>query len=85
MDAAIITTYRCSARCRMCSTWHFPAKPAHEFEPELLRNLPDGLGRVAITGGEPPVHQDLPEIVNMRAPRARRQGSPPRASSPTVS
>jgi MoaA/NifB/PqqE/SkfB family radical SAM enzyme len=72
MDAAIITTYRCNARCRMCKTWQFPTKPSQEFKPDLLRKLPGGLGRVNITGGEPLIRQDLPEIVDILAPKAKR-------------
>ena len=72
MDAAIITTYRCNARCQMCRTWEFPTKPSEEFKPELLRKLPSGLGRVNITGGEPLIRQDLPSIVDILAPKARR-------------
>jgi len=72
MDAAIITTYRCNARCRMCRTWAYPTKPSEEFRPDLLRKLPEGLGRVNITGGEPLIRQDLPEIVDILAPKARR-------------
>jgi Fe-coproporphyrin III synthase len=72
VDAAIITTYRCNARCIMCRTWQFPTKPSEEFAPELLRKLPDALGRVNITGGEPLIRKDLPEIVDILAPKARR-------------
>jgi Fe-coproporphyrin III synthase len=71
-DAAIITTYRCNARCRMCRTWEFPTRPSQEFKPELLRKLPAGLGRVNLTGGEPTIRQDLPEIVEIMAPKAHR-------------
>ncbi len=56
----------------MCKTWAFPSKPSEEFEPELLRKLPDGLGRVNITGGEPLIRQDLPEIVDILSPKAKR-------------
>jgi MoaA/NifB/PqqE/SkfB family radical SAM enzyme len=56
----------------MCRTWEFPTKPSEEFKPELLRKLPDGLGRVNITGGEPAIRSDLPEIVEILAPKARR-------------
>ena len=72
MDAAIIVTYRCNARCRMCKTWQFPTKVAEEFTPELLRKLPDGLGRVNLTGGEPLLRKDLGEIVDVLAPKAHR-------------
>jgi Fe-coproporphyrin III synthase len=72
VDAAIITTYRCNARCQMCRTWEFPTKPSDEFKPELLRRLPNELGRVNVTGGEPLIRQDLPEIVDILAPKARR-------------
>ena len=72
MDAAIILTYRCNARCRMCKTWQFPTKVAEEFTPELLRKLPDGLGRVNLTGGEPLLRKDLGVIVDILAPKAHR-------------
>jgi len=72
MDAAIIVTYRCNARCRMCKTWQFPTKVSEEFAPELLRKLPDGMGRVTLTGGEPLLRKDLPEIVDILAPKAHR-------------
>jgi Fe-coproporphyrin III synthase len=72
VDAAIIVTYRCNAHCAMCHTWQFPTKPAEEFAPDLLRKLPNDLGRVNITGGEPLIRRDLPEIVDILAPKARR-------------
>lgn len=72
MDAAIITTYRCNAHCRMCNTWQFPTKVEEEFSPKLLEKLPSGLGRVNITGGEPALRRDLPEIVEALAPKAHR-------------
>ena len=72
MDAAIIVTYRCNARCRMCQTWRFPTKVSEEFAPELLRKLPDGMGRVNLTGGEPLLRKDIHEIVDVLAPKARR-------------
>ena len=56
----------------MCHTWQFPTKVAEEFKPELLRKLPDGLGRVNLTGGEPLLRKDFDEIVDILAPKARR-------------
>jgi len=72
LDAAIILTYRCNARCQMCNTWQNPTSPAEEFTPELLKKLPEGMGRVNITGGEPTLRKDLPEIVDILAPKAHR-------------
>lgn len=72
MDAAIILTYRCNARCRMCNTWQYPTKISEEFKPDLLRKLPDGLGRVNLTGGEPLLRKDIDEIVDIMAPKAHR-------------
>ena len=72
MDAAIIVTYRCNAHCQMCNTWQFPSKPEDEFSPELLKKLPEGLGRVNITGGEPTLRKDLLQIVEILAPKAKR-------------
>lgn len=62
MDVAIIATYRCNARCRMCKTWQSPTKPSKESKPPLQRTLPPDLGRVNITGGEPLIQQDLLQI-----------------------
>lgn len=56
----------------MCQTWRFPTRKSEEFTPELLRKLPDGLGRVNITGGEPLMRTDLPEIIEILAPKAQR-------------
>ena len=56
----------------MCNTWQCPTKPDEEFAPELLEKLPGGLGRVNITGGEPSLRKDLPEIVEILAPKAHR-------------
>jgi len=72
LDAAVIVTYRCNAHCQMCNTWQFPTKPEDEFNPELLKKLPQGMGRVNITGGEPTLRKDLAEIVEILAPKARR-------------
>jgi MoaA/NifB/PqqE/SkfB family radical SAM enzyme len=72
MDAAIILTYRCNARCQMCDTWQYPTRVEEEFPPELLEKLPRGLGRVNLTGGEPALRKDLLRIVEVLAPKANR-------------
>lgn len=72
MDAAIIATYCCNTRCRACDTWAHPTRQPEEFAPDLLHRLPDGMGRVNITGGEPLIRRDLPQIVDILAPKAER-------------
>jgi Fe-coproporphyrin III synthase len=72
VDAAVIVTYRCNARCQMCNIWEFPTKPEEEFSPELLKKLPDGLRAINITGGEPALRKDLAEIVDVLSAKTRR-------------
>ena len=33
MEAAVIITYRCNARCHMCNTWQFPTRQEDEISP----------------------------------------------------
>ncbi|MCE5333269.1 MAG: radical SAM protein [Desulfobacteraceae bacterium] len=65
MECAVITTYRCNARCGMCHTWKYPTEPAEEFEPAILEKLPAGMQRLNITGGEPMLREDIREIVRI--------------------
>ena len=71
MEAAIITTYRCNCRCRMCHIWKYPTRPEEEFQPGVLSKLPR-LDFANITGGEPFLRDDLKEIVSILKTRARR-------------
>ena len=56
----------------MCNIWQHPTKPEEEFPPELLEKLPTGLTSVNITGGEPALRKDLPEIVDILSRKTRR-------------
>lgn len=60
-------TYRCNARCIMCSIggmkWN--DRPISFFEPFFASNLTDSLESINITGGEPTLRTDLPELVEM--------------------
>lgn len=71
MEAAIITTYRCPMRCKMCNIWDNPTKLSEEFKPELLEKLPH-LSGVNITGGEPFIREDIEDIVNILLRKADR-------------
>lgn len=61
-------TYRCNARCAICSYWTTPSKPTEELTRDQIS---EGLGRafeygtrfVNFTGGEPTLRTDLEDIV----------------------
>jgi MoaA/NifB/PqqE/SkfB family radical SAM enzyme len=65
MNASVITTYRCNARCHMCNIWQFPTDKTEELTPDIVAKLPDGLGRVNITGGEPMLREDIEEFIKV--------------------
>lgn len=72
VDAVLAVTYRCNARCAMCGIW--ASKPMPEMEAEEFERLPSSLRDVNLTGGEPFLRDDLPEVhatVHRTCPRAR--------------
>ena len=71
MEAAIITTYRCTNKCQMCNIWKHPTKSNEEFRAELLERLPD-LDFANITGGEPFLRDDIMEIIRILKKKAKR-------------
>jgi Fe-coproporphyrin III synthase len=62
LHGSIIVTYRCNARCTMCDVWKAPSKPADEIALDVIEKLPD-MFFTNVTGGEPFVRQDLPELI----------------------
>ncbi len=64
IDALVAITYRCNARCAMCNIWR--AKPSEELRPDAYAALPASLRSVNLTGGEPFLRDDLPDIVSKR-------------------
>ena len=72
MEACIIVTYRCNAKCHMCNTWQYPTKPAEEITPQIVDKLPKGLKFINITGGEPFLRKDLDEIVKVALTKTER-------------
>ena len=72
MEACLIVTYRCNAKCYMCHTWQHPTKKEEEFPPELVDKLPDGLNFINITGGEPFLRKDLDRIIEKALNKTRR-------------
>ena len=72
MEACLIVTYRCNARCYMCNTWQHPTKKGEEYGAELIDKLPDGLGFINITGGEPFIRGDIEDIAEKALTKTKR-------------
>jgi MoaA/NifB/PqqE/SkfB family radical SAM enzyme len=71
-SAIIAVTLNCNARCVMCDIWQQPS--ADEMQPAEYLRLPASLREINITGGEPFLRQDLPEVaaaIRQACPRAR--------------
>lgn len=62
LNGTVIVTYRCNARCTMCNRYKCPSKPEEELTLNTIKKLPE-MYFTNITGGEPFIREDLPEIV----------------------
>jgi MoaA/NifB/PqqE/SkfB family radical SAM enzyme len=72
MEACLIVTYRCNAKCYMCNTWKHPTIKSDEFQPDLVSKIPDGLKFINITGGEPFLRDDIADIVQIALKKTKR-------------
>lgn len=61
VDAVIAVTYRCNSQCAMCNIWRM--EDVQEVRPGAYRELPRSLKYINLTGGEPFLRSDLPEVV----------------------
>lgn len=61
-SAVVAVTMACQSRCTMCDIWQYGRGP--EMTPADYRRLPRSLREVNISGGEPFLRKDLPELVN---------------------
>lgn len=62
LNGTIIVTYRCNARCTMCNRYKAPSRPDEEISLDTIKKLPR-MYFTNITGGEPFIREDLPDIV----------------------
>lgn len=62
LNGTVIVTYRCNARCSMCSRYKAPSMAEEEISIETIRKLPR-MYFTNITGGEPFIRTDLIELV----------------------
>lgn len=61
--AFVAVTMRCNAKCIMCGIWK--NKKGGDLDPKYYKKLPKSLTSIDITGGEPFLRSDLPEIVSV--------------------
>ena len=61
--AIVAVTLNCNARCVMCDIWR--NRQDGEMRPEEYRRIPASLKDVNITGGEPFLRDDLPEVIRV--------------------
>jgi Fe-coproporphyrin III synthase len=72
IDCVLGITYNCNSRCTMCDIWkikNFPELAVSEYA-----KLPKTLRDINISGGEPFLRKDIPdiiEVVTKRCPKAR--------------
>lgn len=72
LDATIAVTYKCNSRCKMCNIWR-TANPAN-LPLNYFYNLSRNLKYINLSGGEPFLRPDLPQIVKIIkqiSPRAK--------------
>lgn len=62
LNGTIIVTYRCNSHCSMCNRWKLPVEE-DELSLETIARLPR-MYLTNLTGGEPFMRTDLPDIVN---------------------
>ena len=62
LNGTVIVTYRCNARCNMCSRYKRPSSPDEEISLVTIKKLPP-MYFTNITGGEPFIRTDLKDIV----------------------
>jgi len=62
-DATVAITYKCNSRCRMCNIWQI--ENPNELPIAYFYNLSADLKYINLTGGEPFLRPDLPEIIKI--------------------
>ena len=66
------TTVRCNSKCRMCSIWQMEPGDEltlEEFDRLLMDPFLQGIRWVNLTGGEPFLRRDLPEMIGLLGER----------------
>lgn len=62
LNGTAIVTYRCNARCSMCSRYKAPSRPEEDITLDIIKKLPP-MSFTNIAGGEPFIRTDLKDAV----------------------
>jgi Fe-coproporphyrin III synthase len=62
-DAILAVTFRCNSRCVMCDVWRKPSSA--ELSPQMYERLPRSLAYINVSGGEPFLRDDLPDVIRI--------------------
>lgn len=62
-DAVIAVTYKCNSKCVMCDIWKKPV--CEEMDTRSYAKLPGSLRLINVSGGEPFLRKNLPEIITI--------------------
>ncbi len=71
-EAVLAVTLGCNSKCRTCDLWKAARGP--EMKPRDYERLPDSLTHINLSGGEPYLRDDLPDIyavIRDKFPKAR--------------
>lgn len=71
-EAVLAVTLGCNSRCRTCDLWKQKRGP--EMKPEEYSRLPSSLTYINLSGGEPYLRDDLPDVYGVirdKFPKAR--------------
>lgn len=71
-DAVLAVTYRCNSQCTMCDIWKTKVDKEMELKPNDYLKLPTSLRNINISGGEPFLREDLPEIITIITERCHK-------------
>jgi molybdenum cofactor biosynthesis enzyme MoaA len=55
----------------MCEIWKYPTRKEEEITADVVSKLPDNLGRVNLTGGEPMIREDVEELAKILYKKAK--------------
>jgi len=71
-EVVLAVTLGCNSRCQTCDLWRVKRGP--EMKPDDYTRLPSSLTHINLSGGEPYLRDDLPEIyaaIRSKCPKAR--------------